>query len=280
MENKAYLPLGFLAESELSQVDFSATEPFGLQNGIFSAMTGLSQNVWSMIGSDRLVTLGNGTEVSGSGSKLSYTQCEEGAYVSYFFTPGEDGFVCIYLDLPKRNDFVVAVNGVEYYRETISLPQMLAVGDVTSMDSVEVRVLCDKGESGTMTVTAAQLDNDLFYRGYDILNASTLNITSFRQIRVEGTITCNRDGLLYTSVPQNGNWHLYVDGREAEITLVGDCMIATDLTEGTHTVTLRYQNKAFALGWKITLLCAAAFGACAYLAYKPELEKRRKKEKK
>ena len=157
---------------------------------------------------------------------------------------------------------------------------MVAVGDVTETDSVEVRVLCDKDESGTMTVTAAQLDNDLFYEGYDILNASTLDITSFRQTRVEGTITCNRDGLLYTSVPQNGNWHLYVDGREAEITLVGDCMISTNLTEGTHTVQLRYQNKAFAMGWKVSLLCAAVFGVCACLAYKPELEKRKNKEKK
>ena len=280
MENKAYLPLGFLAEPDLAQVDFSANEPFGLQNGIFSAMTGLSRNVWTMISGNKVVTLGNGTEVTGSGSRVSYTKCEEGAYVSYFFTPGTDGFVCVYLDLPKRNDFVVAVNGVEYYRDTISLPQMVAVGDVTETDSVEVRVLCDKDESGTMTVTAAQLDNDLFYEGYDILNASTLDITSFRQTRVEGTITCNRDGLLYTSVPQNGNWHLYVDGREAEITLVGDCMISTNLTEGTHTVQLRYQNKAFALGWKVSLLCAAVFGVCACLAYKPELEKRRNKEKK
>lgn len=128
-----------------------------------------------------------------------------------------------------------------------------------------------------MTVTAAQLDNDLFFQGYDILNASTLNITSFRQTKVDGTITCDRDGLFYTSVPQNGNWRLYVDGEEAQITLVGNCMISTHLTQGEHTIGLRYQNKAFSLGWKISLLSVALFGACAYLAYKPELEKRKTK---
>ena len=104
-----------------------------------------------------------------------------------------------------------------------------------------------------------------------------MDITSFRQTRVEGTITCDRDGLLYTSVPQNGNWHLYVDGQEAEITLVGDCMISTLLPQGSHTVTFRYQNKAFSLGWKVSLVCLLVFGTCAYLAYKPELEKRKKK---
>ena len=279
LKNTAYLPLGFLAEPELAEVDFTQTEPFALQNEIFTAMTGLAQNVWIPIEDKQVVVLGNGTQVTTSQTqgRCTYTECEEGAYVSYFFTPGEDGFVCIYLDLPKRNDFVVAVNGVELYRETISLPQMLAVDDISPMDSVEVRVLCDKGESGSMTVTACQMDNDLFFRGYDLLNASTMDITSFRQTRVEGTITCDRDGLLYTSVPQNGNWHLYVDGQEAEITLVGDCMISTLLPQGSHTVTFRYQNKAFSLGWKVSLVCLLVFGTCAYLAYKPELEKRKKK---
>ena len=279
LKNTAYLPLVFLAEDGLAEADFTESEPFRLQNDLFTAATGLQDKVWIPIEGDQVVTLGNGTQVTDSAiqGKLNYTECDSGAYVSYFFSPTDSGFVCINLDLPKRNDFVVCVNGVELYRETISLPQMLAVGDVTPMDSVEVRVLCDSGESGTMTVTAAQLDNDLFFRGYEILNASTMEITSFKQTRVEGTITCNRDGLLYTSVPQNGNWHLYVDGEETEITLVGDCMIAADLTQGEHTITLRYQNRAFALGWKISLLFAAIFAACAYLAYKPELEKRKKK---
>ena len=279
LKNTAYLPLGFLAEDTLTQADFTESEPFRLQNDLFTAATGLQGKVWNTIEGDQVVTLGNGTQVTGSAiqGKLNYTECDSDAYVSYFFSPTASGFVCVNLDLPKRNDFVVCVNGVELYRETISLPQMLAVGDVTPMDSVEVRVLCDKGESGTMTVTAAQLDNDLFFQGYDILNASTLNITSFRQTKVDGTITCDRDGLFYTSVPQNGNWRLYVDGEEAQITLVGNCMISTHLTQGEHTIGLRYQNKAFSLGWKISLLSVAIFGACAYLAYKPELEKRKTK---
>ena len=278
LKNKAYLPLGFLAEDALAQADFGETDPWQMQNEVFSAATGLETPVWRAIAGSQVVALGNGTQVTeqSTGGKLSYSECDEGAYVSYFFSPNDEGFVCVWLDLPKRNDFVVCINGVELYRETISLPQMLAVGDVTPTDSVEVRVLCDAGESGTMTVTASQLDNDLFFRGYDILNASTLKITSFRQTRVEGTIDCDRDGLFYTSVPQNGNWHLYVDGEEAEITLVGDCMISTHMTQGTHTVTLRYQNKAFSIGWKISLLCAALFGVCTYLAYKPEWEKRKK----
>ena len=280
LENTAYLPLGFLAEEKLAELDFSGGDnAFFFQNALFSAATGLDANVWTPIVGSGMTVLGNGTQVEESQvqGRVSYGECSLGAYVSYFFTADRSGFACIHLDLPKRNDFVVAVNGVDVYRETISLPQMLAVGDLNPGDAVEVRVLCKKDETGSMTVTAALLDEDLFRWGYRILNASTLHLTSFRQTRVEGSIRCDRDGLLYTSVPQNGNWHLYVDGQEVEPTLVGDCMISVSLTQGEHSIVLKYRNRAFALGAAVTILCAGVFGTFSYLAYRPELEKRRKK---
>ena len=280
LENTAYLPLGFLAEEKLAELDFSGGDnAFFFQNALFSAATGLDANVWTPIVGSGMTVLGNGTQVEESQvqGRVSYGECETGAYVSYFFTADRPGFACIHLDLPKRNDFVVAVNGVDVYRETISLPQMLAVGDLNPGDAVEVRVLCKKDETGSMTVTAALLDEDLFRWGYSILNASTLRLTAFSQTRVEGSIRCDRDGLLYTSVPQNGNWHLYVDGQEVEPTLVGDCMISVPLSQGEHSIVLKYRNRAFALGAAVTILCAGVFGTFSYLAYRPELEKRRKK---
>ena len=132
----------------------------------------------------------------------------------------------------------------------------MAVGDVAAGDVIDIRIVCDEGENSTMTLSAAILDEERFRTGYDVLNASTLELTSFESTRVRGTIACDRDGLLYTSIPQNGNWSVKVDGVPADITLVGDCMVTVNLTEGTHQVELTYRNEAFALGWKISALSA------------------------
>ena len=183
--------------------------------------------------------------------------------MTYSYVADRDGFLCIHLNLPKRNDFYVSVNGVEKYRETISLPQMLAVGDVKQGDTIDIRIECDAGENSTMTLSAAIMKEDAFRRGYDILNASTLELTEFESTRVEGVIDCNRDGLLYTSIPQNGNWSAKVDGKEAPIVLVGDCMAAVELQQGEHTVSFTYENRAFSLGWKISLACFVVFGLTA-----------------
>ena len=55
-------------------------------------------------------------------------------------------------------------------------------------------------------------------------------------------------------------------------------MISVELTQGEHTVQLRYKNQAFSLGWKVSLLSALIFGGISWYAYRPELEKRKKKQ--
>jgi uncharacterized membrane protein YfhO len=60
-----------------------------------------------------------------------------------------------------------------------------------------------------------------------------------------------------------------VDGKEAEIVLVGDCMIGVPLTEGSHEIVMTYHNSAFSLGWKVSLLCFGIFLAVTLLVYKP-----------
>ena len=264
LENQAYLPLGFLAEKELGDLRFNASvQAFQFQNDLFEAATGLP-GVFTRLFSPQIE--GHGVELGeiGDSGRCSYHDALGNAEITYTYTATQDGFACIHLDLPKRNTFYVLVNGLERYSETISLPQMLAVGDVKAGDTISVRMICGSGESSTATVTAAVLDMDTFWRGYKALNASTLELTKFESTYVEGTIACDRDGLLYTSIPQNGNWSVTVDGKEAEITLVGDCMVAVALTEGAHTVTFSYENQAFQWGWRISVLCAAVFAALVW----------------
>ena len=273
LENNAYLPLGFLAESELADVDFSASDgAFVFQNQLFTAATGVQESVWHMLTGDCLTITPKGVTITDSNSTgyCKYTDTESHSNVTFSYVAEQDGFMCIQLNLPKRNDYYVSINGIELFKETISLPQMMAVGDVKTGDIIDVRVECDSGESSTMTLNAAILDEALFLEGYRVLAASQLQLTSFENTRIEGMIQCDRDGLLYTSIPQNGNWRVFVDGKEAEIKLVGDCMIAVELTAGSHMVTYRYHNAAFSLGWKISLGCAAVFLALVHFIYKPD----------
>ncbi len=274
LENNAYLPLGFLAEADLADLDFeSSNDDFLFQNRLFQRATGLSGNVWSMVPTGQVDIAS--TEVSittQNGKACSYT-AEDGGTLVYQFTAHKDGFMCLQLEMSKRNSFTVLKNDTELYKDNLSLPQILSVDNVKAGDVVQLRITCKDGETGRTEVTAAILNEALFRQGHEILAASTLELTTFQNTLVEGTINCDRDGLLYTSIPQDGNWIAEVDGEAAQITLVGDAMVAVQLTEGTHTVRFVYENSAFSLGLKVSAACAIVFCLIALVVYQPARKK-------
>ena len=283
LENNAYLPLGFLAEPELAFLNFAESDGrFDFQNELFRAATGLEGDVWYRLQGDKTSILGDGVTIQETNAYgyCDYSDATKNSTITYSYVLDRDGFGCIHLEFPKRNTYSVIVNNVELYSETISLPQMIAVGDLHAGDTLDIRIVCKDGEDSNMTVHAAVMDNDLFREGYEILSASTLELTSFENTFVEGTVSCDRDGLLYTSIPQNGNWKAEVDGRPAEILLTGDAMVGVRLTEGEHRVTFTYHNAAFSLGWKLSLVCAAGFLALIQINYRPDWKQLMKRKHK
>ena len=277
LENAAYLPLGFLANNHLIDVNFDTMEdtlPF--QNRLFSAATGIQEDVWSFL---------EGKNLSISGTSVSITSQNKTGYCAYKTTPDKSGtitykyiadrtgFVCVDLNLSKKNSFSFWKNGIELYSETYSIPQSLAVCDVEPNDIIEVHLNCNQNEQGTISLQCGVLNSEVFWKGYDILKESTLKLSTFRNTLIEGTISCNRNGVLYTSIPQNGNWKAYVDNKEVPIVEIGNAMVGLLLSEGNHTVCFVYHNAAFSLGWKISLACLLVFIGLTWSVYYPKKKK-------
>ncbi len=278
--NKAHLPLGFLCDEALADFNFSNnTNRYDFETNLINAATGNCYTLWHPVNGDLLSITGDEhVKVTSQNAfgKCRYT-AESDGIVSFAFTADRAGLFCIDVDQGKRNDFSVWLNNdhdakpdERIYSETYSLPQMLSVCAVEPGDVVEVQFKCEGGDTSRIEVCGAILDDAAFMDAYNTLAQSTLGLTKFSNIFVEGTINCHKDGLMYTSIPQNGeNWKVMVDGKPAKTTLVGDVMIGVYLTEGTHTVTFQYENKAFVLGAIITAVSAAIFVTLWIIVYKP-----------
>ena len=267
LENNAYLPLGFLAESELAELDFfqTGTTAFPFQDQLFSAATGLPDSVWEKVNRSDLTVRGENVTVKNT-TATGYTAYEatSSGKLIYSYTVTQEGFMCIDVTMPARNSFNVYLNGKHLYTESISLPQTLAVSDVKPGDVVEIRVSCKANENNNLTIRAAILNEEVFREGHAILAASTLKLDEFSSTRVAGSIACNRDGLLYTSIPYDGNWKATVDGQEVDIHLVGGAMVGLELTEGDHEIVFTYENKAFSIGLAISIVCLLIFLGLIY----------------
>ena len=150
---------------------------------------------------------------------------------------------------------------------------MLSVCYVEPGDVVDIVLDCGSNETGTAKITAAILNDATFREGYERLAASPLALTEFKNARLEGQISCEHDGVLYTSIPQNGNWHAYVDGEEVETVMIGNAMVGLLLTAGEHTIEFVYRNNSFMIGLAVSIVCLLVLVWIYIIVYKPKFRK-------
>ena len=280
LENNAYLPLGFLSNAQIVNIDFNGNEnPFEFQNELMTAATGTNEQCWNILSGYTLTILGDNTTLQAQNETgyCSYEVFESAGTVTYRYIADQEGLLCFYVNQSKRNNFSVYLNGAEkpLFMESYTLPQMLSVCQVYPGDMIEIQFRCSAYQTGTINLTTAVLNESVFRNCYDILSKSTLELNDFSTNYISGTIQCDRDGVMYTSIPQDGNWSATVDGKPAQIHLIGDAMIALNLSEGNHAVTFSYHNRAFSLGWKISVVCLGVLIGCYYSFYQPNMRKKK-----
>jgi uncharacterized membrane protein YfhO/putative flippase GtrA len=243
LENKSYLPLGFMAEKEMSAYKHDAN-PFLSQNNLFSLATGLDGDLFTVTN-----VLNNPyTKKDADGNdtfNLDYEFQADGIYYAYceFFTEGN--ISVSYKDAVLRK--------VENRRPYVFTLGSFLKGDIITFTA-------GPGASkGPARIQVARIDDELFDRGYALLADEILDLTEFSETKITGNITALKDGLLYTSIPDDKNWIAFVDGVKTTIIHIDGCMIALRLRGGTHEIEFRYQNGNLKAGIIINLLFLTLF---------------------
>ena len=86
----------------------------------------------------------------------------------------------------------------------------------------------DDVNSGALNFFVYGLDTDKFVEGYNKLNSGALNIESFTDTEITGTLNAAEDSIIYTSIPYDKGWKVTVDGKEVsenDIVAIGDALL-------------------------------------------------------
>lgn len=112
-----------------------------------------------------------------------------------------------------------------------------------------VKELLDANLGANGVVQLYRFNEEEWQKAYDIISRQQLQVTDYTSSTLEGTIDVTDSGILFTSVPYDKNWCLYVDGVETEILpLWENAFVAVPLSEGTHTIRLEYHQKGLFAG--------------------------------
>ncbi len=264
-QNNSYLPIGFMVEKEMADFQFSGDTPFENQNAFLKAASRIDDDVFKTLDiihveHENLDVLryGYGTYtykyeqpeekfVSGNGEKAI------GGTFKYNYEMPEDGCAYIYLNL-YESDFV----SVEF-EDVINTynnkrAHVFPAGTYRQGDLFSVKAQVETGASGDLQIYVSIFDEKTFDNAYKNLNDENFQVTEFTDIGLKGNIDVKKDGLLYTSIPYERGWKVYVDGKEKKISSIADAFIGIMLPEGEHVVEMKYTSNYMYIAALLSLM--------------------------
>ncbi len=172
----------------------------------------------------------------------------------------KDQRIYLYIMNKQIETVSVSIDGVTETYRGINHGRMIDLGYIKSGSEVYIYDTDSKGQG--LQLYAYTMDEDKFIQVYNALNDEGLEITSYNDTHINGEITASEDGLMYTSIPYDESYTVYVDGKKTEYTKIGDAFIGVYLTSGTHTIQFHYVPRGLKPGIAISAICVLILIGC------------------
>lgn len=284
-ENKYNLPIAYCVNSNIEDWITDEGNPFEIQSDFIKLATGYS-NVFKNV--DYISTdfdSVTGDDVTENGTYWLNKSDASSKYGTETITlsPTIDGNLYLYVKSSDLKSITVNSEKVSDITQNTDEEYLLDLGFHNKGD--EVKVSLDGGtmesESTSFDIYCYSCDDSVLKNAYNSLSKNTLNVSSYSDTSIKGTISSKENCYLYSSIPYDDGWSVYVDGKKAETFEIGGTLLAIELTAGNHQIEYKYTPSGLVYGIAVTAI--TAFGLCGYYIFSKsslKLNKRaRKKEK-
>ena len=275
-----YLPLIVSVDRGVTSWDTLSSNPFTVQNELMKSAVGI-ENVLIPVEATQF-TGENMKDVAlsviNSGTAFTVTKNNNGSAGKAIVTinPDSEGNYYIYVGSTKLSSLKIEAKDLSYtYNSSAIEPFVLDVGYLTPDDEIVITYsVAAANNTASLTFCAAKLDEEKWDEAYSILQSNgTLNMTSFDETELSGTINVTNDNaLLWTSIPYDESWEIIIDGEVmtysqydketgdvvsyGDIEKIGGGFIGINTEKGGHTIEMKYKAKGLRPGSIITLTAA------------------------
>ena len=266
---KYYLPLGFMADSALKDFNLESynADPIKAQNAIFKAASGISDDVFTRVYAQSY-SINSGTITCNDvkNETFSYNTGAKGKIATVKYIADRDGEYYAYVNVRDDSKKVtVKSSSFSNTYDVDSKRYLMPVGNYKAGEEIEFSVTLSEAKKGSFKIYVAHFDEAKFAEGYELLNDETMTVSYYDDTTVEGKVTAEKDTLLYTSIPYEDGWKVYVDGVEAEKLQLTEGFTGVELTKGAHNIRFEYCPKGLKVGIMISVIGVVAFIAICIL---------------
>jgi uncharacterized membrane protein YfhO len=264
--NDNALSLAYSVNAKVLDYEFNGKTPMENINGLLN----------SMIGSEEALNFFVPVEIEESTSNLStknnsaYTEYRpevsgSSATLTYSFTAEKDAEYFFYLpsDYPREVDLKVnnKSSGTFYASETT---RIISLGFFTEGDSVNIGMTLKADVLYTIpnVNSVYYIDVELAKDALATLAQEQLTISdNWKEHHFTGTYSTEKDSTtVFTTLPYDEGWKIFVDGEEIEYVKALEAVIAFNIdSAGEHIVELKYAPKTFTLGLAVSILSLCLF---------------------
>ncbi|MBQ8498127.1 MAG: YfhO family protein [Clostridia bacterium] len=257
-ESPYALPLAYTVDPDIKRFmtvsveDPTVYEGIALQARFLSLAAGFPMETLASETAASDVRVSNGTI---NGKYLHVKDTDSEAIYSAEFQAEHDGY--FYLDFDfKIGTYTAFINGKNKHTGSCGSDTLLSLGYVQKGDTVSVEVSAGGYQTVLYGVKGWVLNEDALMAVHETLSEGGLCVTFASDTKIRGTVSVSEDAVLYSSIPAETGWAVYIDGEKQETYDLDSGLLCCDITAGEHTVEYRYSPPGFVLGMGITLAAA------------------------
>ncbi len=278
-QNKYFLPIAYCTSTDLELWNTDEGNPFEVQGDYFKLATGYSNvfNEVDYVNSEFDGVIGEDITQNGT---YWFSKESEGAsygYADITVSPKKAGNLYLYVSSPDIESLEITSDKQVSHTQQIGEPYILDCGYYNVGETMKISLDCGSTDVDECyaDIFVYTLDEDVFKKGYNKLKAGALDVTEYSDTSIKGTIKVESNSYLYSSIPYDKGWEIYIDGEKAESFEVGTAMLATTIKPGTHTVEYKYSPSSIKYGDMIT---GATFAGLIGYAVLTHLKRKRNEE--
>lgn len=268
-ESKYNLPIAYCVNSKIDDWVTDEGNPFEIQSDFVKLATGYSNLFKPVEYNSTDFDAVSGDDVTENGTYWLEKSDSSSNYgtETVSLSPTIDGNLYLYVKSSDLKTITVNSEKVSDITQSMEDAYILDLGYHNKGDEVLVSLDASKmeSESTSFDFYCYTADDTVVKNMYNSLAGNSLNVESYSDTTIKGTVNAKENCYLYSSIPYDDGWSVYVDGKKAETFEIGGTLLAIELTPGQHKIEYKYFPVGFLYG--IIISAVTVFGLCVFYIY-------------
>lgn len=268
-ESKYNLPIAYCVNSKIDDWVTDKGNPFEIQSDFVKLATGYSNLFKPVEYNSTDFDAVSGDDVTENGTYWLEKSDSSSNYgtETVSLSPTIDGNLYLYVKSSDLKTITVNSEKVSDITQSMEDAYILDLGYHNKGDEVLVSLDASKmeSESTSFDFYCYTADDTVVKNMYNSLTGNSLNVESYSDTTIKGTVKAKENCYLYSSIPYDDGWSVYVDGKKAETFEIGGTLLAIELTPGQHKIEYKYFPVGFLYG--IIISAVTVFGLCVFYIY-------------